>query len=91
MYVNAVTKLLYLETSYTEQAFIDSNSLKRWVLGSNNNWYPDIADWALSSTTDSSTSADPYWSVDGFQWLMQHNYLPTSTKYGTYQFFYKSF
>lgn len=83
-YVNSVSQLLYLDTSYTEQAYVDTTSLKSFVLGNTNNWYPASGDWAYSGTTDSYTDADPLWSVDVIMYLMNQNILPTITEYGTY-------
>ena len=91
--VNSVSQILYLDTSYTESLYVDTTSLKQFILGNTNNWYPVSGDWALSGTTDSYTSADPYWSVDVLGWLQAQGYIPNSLGqyYGTYNYFTQNF
>ena len=83
--------LLYLDTSYTENLFVSDTSLKSWALGTTNNWYPVSGDWALSGTSNSYTSADPYWSIDILAWTITNGYLPSGSYYGTNSIYTNTF
>ena len=71
--------------------FVDTTSLKQWALGNTNNWYPASGDWAYSGTSNSYTTADPYWSKDLFQILINEGIIPNNNMYGTYQIYTETF
>ena len=88
---SSVSQILYFDTSYTEQVFVDTTSLKSWALGNTNNWYPASGDWAYSGTSDSYTTTDPYWSYDLFQILIDQGIIPANNIYGTYGIYTTTF